>query len=366
MLDAATGERHPFWSELDTPPGHHRRRAAPRCSAPAVNFTEGHRYIVALRNLRDADGATIPATEAFAAYRDGTATDPRATHMDNLFATLDGAGIAQDDLYAAWDFTVASERNLTEKVLGIRGRRLRPAGDTDLADGVVAGQAPGYRITTVEDRANPGDPTLRHIEGTISVPNYLSPQLEVGITGPSPTVANQVLDAIPDEVQRRPRRHRSASCPSASATSSAPPPRSPAAGSTTSGSTDGLPAVNPLQPTVEVPFRCNIARSQPRPPVEPDALRPRPPRQPGRGRRQQHRRRCGSGASPRAPSTGGACRPPTCPTCATILLDVSNFAVDGRPGPAGLPELPVPGPGPGAPGRPGRRPGVPGVPTAGR
>ena len=38
---------------------------------PAVNFDEGHRYIVALRNLKDAAGDTIPRRPAFLLYRDG-------------------------------------------------------------------------------------------------------------------------------------------------------------------------------------------------------------------------------------------------------------------------------------------------------
>ena len=44
---------------------------------PGKNLTEGHRYIVALRDLRRADGSVIPAPATFAAYRDGKATDFR-------------------------------------------------------------------------------------------------------------------------------------------------------------------------------------------------------------------------------------------------------------------------------------------------
>ena len=32
-----------------------------------------------------------------------------------MFATLGDAGIARKDLYLAWDFTVASERGLSER-----------------------------------------------------------------------------------------------------------------------------------------------------------------------------------------------------------------------------------------------------------
>ena len=60
LLDATTGKRHPFWSELDTHPDTTDvdRLLIVR---PASNLAEGHRYVVVLRNLRDASGATIAA-----------------------------------------------------------------------------------------------------------------------------------------------------------------------------------------------------------------------------------------------------------------------------------------------------------------
>ena len=40
--------------------------------------------------------------------------------MEDLFGTLEDHGVARDDLFLAWDFTVASERNLSERMLHIR------------------------------------------------------------------------------------------------------------------------------------------------------------------------------------------------------------------------------------------------------
>ena len=60
--------------------------------------------------------------------------------MKPLFATLAEAGIARDDLYLAWDFTVASERNLSERMLHIRDDAFAQLGDTNLADLKVAGR----------------------------------------------------------------------------------------------------------------------------------------------------------------------------------------------------------------------------------
>ena len=76
IVDTVTGERFPFWSELDSHPDttDDKRLLMLR---PAINLTEGTRYVVALRNLRRADGSVIPAGDAFARYRDGVAGDAR-------------------------------------------------------------------------------------------------------------------------------------------------------------------------------------------------------------------------------------------------------------------------------------------------
>jgi hypothetical protein len=219
LLDADTGQRHPFWSELDS----HATDPAQQLLIlrPATNLTEGHRYIVALRRLRTADGSLIPARPAFAAYRDGTARDARAAHMESIFDTLHRARIERDDLFLAWDFTVASERNLTERALHIRDDAFAALGDTDLADGVVAGRAPSFAVTSVTE--HPDADTMRRIEGTVSVPSYLTPQ---------------VIATIPDPVGE--------------------PLALPQSRFYTVGSPDGLPVVDPLQPTVDVDFVCNI------------------------------------------------------------------------------------------------------------
>jgi hypothetical protein len=225
LLDADTGERHPFWSELDS----HATDPAEQLLIlrPATNLLEGHRYIVALRHLRTADGSAIPARPAFAAYRDGGSApgvvEARRPHMERLFAELGAAGIARGDLFLAWDFTVASERDLSERALHIRDDAFAALGDTDLADGQVAGDAPAFAITSVTDLAT-GD-TMRRIEGTVAVPNYLTPQ--VTVTAPDPV---------------------------------GEPATAPQSRFHTLGSPDGLPVVNPLQPTVDVEFVCDIPR----------------------------------------------------------------------------------------------------------
>ncbi len=154
VIDADTGERHLIWSEIDANPAN--PADVNLLIRPAVNFEEGHRYIVALRDLRRADGSVIEPQRPFELYRDRIITsDPaveaRRAEFEQTFSELDEAGIERDDLYLAWDFTVASERNLTERALSIRDRAFAQLGDTNLADLQVQGQTPTVQITGVTD-----------------------------------------------------------------------------------------------------------------------------------------------------------------------------------------------------------------------
>ena len=160
VIDADTGKRHLIWSELDANPADPADVAL--LIRPAVNFEEGHRYIVALRNLRDATGKRIRAQPAFRLYRDAIATDAPAIEAGaptsrTSSGALDRAGIKRRSLYLAWDFTVASERSLSERMLSIRDDAFAQLGDANLADMRVEGGAPSYVITGVTDYAPCGE-----------------------------------------------------------------------------------------------------------------------------------------------------------------------------------------------------------------
>jgi hypothetical protein len=165
LLDATTGRRIPYWAELDqSAPAADQRALVVR---PAVNFREGHRIVVGLRGLQNASGATIEPGDAFRAYRDGTkTTDPtieeRRPHMQDVLKALDGAGVKRDDLFLAWDFTVASRRNLSERMLHIR----------DDAFSSLGNSAPAFQVTQVENDVDEG--VARRVTGTFTVPNYLT------------------------------------------------------------------------------------------------------------------------------------------------------------------------------------------------
>jgi hypothetical protein len=156
VLNADTGERHLIWSEIDANP--EDPEDVTLLIRPAVNFNEGGHYIVALRNLKDANGNPIDAQEPFRIYRDAIPTsDPdveaRRDHFEKIFGTLAGAGIERESLYLAWDFTVASRDNLSERMLHIRDDAFAGLGDTDLADLQVEGDAPPFTITRTTDYA---------------------------------------------------------------------------------------------------------------------------------------------------------------------------------------------------------------------
>lgn len=184
VINASTGERHPIWAELDTSANGTLADMSGMSDEdpallvrPAVNWDEATRYVVALRDLKRANGSTIPANAFFRQYRDKIYTtspsvEIRRQHMEDNFAILANAGIARKDLYSAWDFTVASARNLSERILTMRDQSLADLGDTDLADEVIQGDAPAFSINSVAPQNS--DPNIAtKITGTVSVPLYM-------------------------------------------------------------------------------------------------------------------------------------------------------------------------------------------------
>ena len=130
VIDAETGERQLIWAELDSQASANADRNL--FIRPGKNFREGRRYIVALRNLKRADGSVIEPQRAFRVYRDGivttsSAVEARRAHMEDLFGALGRAGIARGDLYLAWDFTVGSGQRIAGRLLGMRDKALARA-----------------------------------------------------------------------------------------------------------------------------------------------------------------------------------------------------------------------------------------------
>ncbi len=167
VIDADTLERHPVWVELDSKATSDATRAL--FIRPGVNFREGHRYVFALRDLKDSAGERIRPGRAFRVYRDSyptfiDAVEERREHMEEIFSVLAAAGIARHDLYLAWDFTVASERNLSERMLHIR----------DDAFASLGGEAPDFTVTSVQNEVEDVAYVYRRVTGTYEVPLYLT------------------------------------------------------------------------------------------------------------------------------------------------------------------------------------------------
>ncbi len=177
VINTKTLARQLIWAEIDANPT--SRSDVNLIIRPAVNLQEGTRYIVALRNMRDAAGQLIQPSSGFRLYRDRTITtnatiESRRAHFESLFDTLAEAGVDRDSLYEAWDFTVASEHSLSNRQLTIRNDAYAQLGDTNLSDGVVQGHSPSFQVTKTTDFTPAQNADIaRQVEGTYTVPCYL-------------------------------------------------------------------------------------------------------------------------------------------------------------------------------------------------
>jgi hypothetical protein len=197
VIDADSGKRHLIWAELDM---HSETTAANRVLIirPGKNFEEGRRYIVALRNLKDAAGNTIQPNATFKAYRDkAPLTDPRAEarrpQMEDIFSRLGKAKIARNELYLAWDFTVASEKDRSERILFMRDSAFAELGDSNLADLKVEGDAPAFTVDEPVDQSD----GRRKVTGSFTVPCFLDkpgcvPGSKMAFAGPSATLPTRI------------------------------------------------------------------------------------------------------------------------------------------------------------------------------
>jgi len=150
ILNVETGERLAHWVDLDEyvvqaklrvdaaeerpdftidRPLEELRQEQALMLRPAIRPEDATRYIVAIRNVLDGEGTPVEASPGFAGLRDGTASDDeviesRRAHFEELFATLEDAGIDRGDLQIAWDFTTASRENNTRAMVHIRDEAL--------------------------------------------------------------------------------------------------------------------------------------------------------------------------------------------------------------------------------------------------
>jgi len=215
VIDAETGERHPIWAEIDEnptsvdptfgPDGPDPGTAPDLISPggpglnptntdpvnliirPAVNWDHSKRYIVVLRNLKNANNQPIASPPAFRTYRDSVITtqgivEQRRAHMNSVIKTaVDKAGVKRSSMYMAWDFTVASAETTTSRALTIRDDAFERLGDSNLANRTIEGTSPQWTVTST---TAPSGNRLRQVRGTLdNVPCYLnSPNCNPGGT----------------------------------------------------------------------------------------------------------------------------------------------------------------------------------------
>lgn len=164
VVDVSTGELVPHFAELDMTARNDDERTF--MIRPVVRLKDATRYLVAIRHVKDASGAEIAPSPAFAALRDGTPSDDasvedrRALYAD-VFAKLASAGVERESLQLAWDFSTASRESITKYMVQMRDEALAAVGT----------KGPSYEITSVEDDPNPH--VRRRIHGYMNAPSWL-------------------------------------------------------------------------------------------------------------------------------------------------------------------------------------------------
>jgi hypothetical protein len=176
VINEKTGKRQMIYTQLDA----NATSAATTnlMIEPGSNWQDGQTYVVVLRNLKNANGKLIKAPSWFEKLRDGkklpAAERSQAKRYKTIFKLLAKAKVAQNDtLYAAWDFTVTSSKDVSGRLLAIRNSAFAQLGDTDLSSGVVTGSAPAETVTSDTPTTFANGATGNVVIGTFQVPCYL-------------------------------------------------------------------------------------------------------------------------------------------------------------------------------------------------
>lgn len=144
VLNASTGERVPYFAELDAIAEYDAQRLL--IVRPVVPLDHATRYVVGLRGLVQRDGSPVQVSDAFTQLRDGTETDTwdvegRREYFDTqVFPALEAEGVDRGELQLAWDFVTVSEESSLGRVTWMR----------DDANDRFSAEPPAYEITKVE------------------------------------------------------------------------------------------------------------------------------------------------------------------------------------------------------------------------
>lgn len=165
LLNTKTGEFEPHWVELDVMAKDTSQQAL--ILRPFAPLDPSTRYIIAFQGLVSVMGTDIEPPAGFAHLLAGEVAghpvlEPLLDHYkEAIFGPLETAGVAQDHLQLAWDFTTASEERNTGDMLAIRKDMLA----------TFANSGPAVMIDAALD--SPNEDIALRIEGRFEVPLYL-------------------------------------------------------------------------------------------------------------------------------------------------------------------------------------------------
>jgi hypothetical protein len=192
LLDLTTGERVAHFAEVDAQVTD-RPDAQALYLRPAARLIGGHRYAVGITNrVRAAGGGELAVPAGFAALRDRKNTDhalleAMRPRFADVLEALAAAGVAEDDLVVAWDFTVASDEFVHRDMIAARDRAVAAldghpiefaiASDAPIGDGsVIARKITGTfdapLILTQGGAAQPGTRIARDAAGLPAVQGF--------------------------------------------------------------------------------------------------------------------------------------------------------------------------------------------------
>jgi hypothetical protein len=179
LIDVDTGERAPFFAEIDAnygdqnlPTGMANQHYDPTSSAliirPLMRLHEKSHYAVAIRNtVKAADGSDLEPSPGFVAMRDGTdfshsRFDAVKAGAPAMFAALATAGVQKSELVLAWDFVTASDQFLQSDLTTMRDASIPAIG------------ANGANLSFVATEQPPITGIYKAYVGTFKSPNFLT------------------------------------------------------------------------------------------------------------------------------------------------------------------------------------------------
>jgi hypothetical protein len=133
LLDTATGKLVPHFSEIDVNPKDPTTHTL--LVRPQIRLQDQGRYIVAIRNVQDGSGNTIPPPPFFKSLLDqyNGSSNPCAPAMAalrkaqyaDIFSKLKAAGVDLPSLQIAWDYTTSSSDSNTQDLVFMRDDALK-------------------------------------------------------------------------------------------------------------------------------------------------------------------------------------------------------------------------------------------------